>query len=459
MLLGLLVAVAFMIRVDALRNAAPPVPVFGDGHNYHVLAQNLADGKGYIRPIDFERAGHRVPTAEYPPALPALLAVGDRLGVQGETGQRALLCLVGAVTVGLTGLIGRRLAGDGAGLLAAALAAVHPALVNNDVSLAAEPLAACLGAGVLLGALAVWDRPTRLRWAVLGGVLGVGALVRAEFLLLVPILLGALAWHHRGHPETVSVKDTDTSDARSGRRWSAAAVGVVAALAVLAPWTIRNAVTFGRFVPVSNNLGSVLRGANCDLAYNGQFKGLWVTNVGAGAASTVDPSGACFSGFPIRRGVNEAGAAAELRANGVSYLRQHAGEVPAVVAARLGRTVGLYRFDQQAGFAAVEGRDPTRERRGTRAFQFLAVIGLAGLAAGGWRRRERLLPLAVLGAVLVTVAVTYGNPRFRSTAEPAVVVLAAVAMVDAWRCVGRLSSRPGSARIGRGRAGSVEPHA
>ncbi len=444
-LLGLLVAVAFIIRIDALRNAAPPVPIFGDGHNYHVLAQNLADGEGYIRPVDFERAGRRVPTAEYPPALPALLAVGDRFGVQGETGQRALVCLVGALTVGLTGLIGRRLAGDGAGLLAATVAAVHPALVNNDVSLAAEPLAAGLGAGVLLAALAVWDRPTRLRWAVLGGVLGVGCLVRAEFLLLVPILLGGLVWHHQA--------------GRANRGWRGAAMGLVGVIVVLAPWTVRNAVTFGRFVPVSNNLGSVLRGANCDLAYHGQFKGLWVTNVGDGPASTVDPSGACFSGFPIRAGVNEADAAAELRAEGLSYLTDHAGEVPGVVAARLGRTVGLYRFDQQAGFAAVEGRNPARERQGTRMFQLLAVIALAGLAAGGWRRRERLLPLAVLGAVLVTVVITYGNPRFRAAAEPAVVVLAVVAVVDAGRWVGGVSRRFGSGRVSGNRTGSVEPHA
>lgn len=433
-LLALLVGVGLVIRLDVLHNGAPPVPAFGDGHAYHVLGDDLAHGDGYIRPYDFERAQRRVPTAEYPPTLPAVLALATKAGIGGETGQRTLLAIVGAVTVGLAGLVGRRLGGEAAGLVAAALAAVHPALINNDVSLSAEPLAACLGAAVLLAALAVWDRSSPWRWAVLGLALGIGCLARSEFLLLVPVLLVALGWHATGSP---------TARLRAG------AIGLAVVVAVLAPWTIRNAVTFGRFVPVSNNLGSVLRGANCDLAYHGQFKGLWVTNVGDGSTSTVDPTGACFSGFPIRTGVDEAAAAGELRDDGLAYARHHLDELPGVVAARLGRTVGLYRFDQQAGFAAVEGRDPARERRGTRTFQLLAVVGLLGLAAGGWRHRERWLPAAVLGAVLVTVAVTYGNPRFRSTAEPAVVVLAALAVVDGWRALSSwigARSEPGSQR-------------
>lgn len=422
-LLGLLVVVAFVIRLDALRNAAPDVPEFGDARAYHLLAQNLADGEGFIRPYDLDRLGRKVPTAEYPPALPVLLAAATKLGVDGEMGQRTLLCLVGAGTVGLVGLVGRRLAGGGAGLLAAGLAAVHPALINSDVSLAAEPLAACLGAAALLAALAVRDHPVARRWAVLGAVLGIGCLVRAEFLLLVPLLFGDLLFRSRG---------SWVPRLRSG------AVGLAALVAVLAPWTVRNAVEFGRFVPVSNNLGSVLRGANCDLAYDGRFEGLWVTNVGAGADSTVDPAGACFSGFPIRPGVDEAAASAELRGDGLAYAKDHVGRLPGVVAARLGRTVGLYQFDQQADFARAEGRDAARERRGTRAFQLFAVVGLIGLAAGGWRHRERLLVLALPVAVLVTVAVTYGNPRFRATAEPAVLVLAAVALVDVVR---RLAGR------------------
>lgn len=421
MLLLVLVTVAFVIRVDALRNGAPDVPEFGDGHNYQVLGRDLADGHGFIRPVEFERTGVRIATAEYPPALPVVLAVADKLGVDGETGHRMLLCLVGAITVGLVGLVGRRLGGDAVGLLAAALAAVHPALMNLDVSLGSESLAACLGAAVLLAALAVWDSPTWRRWIALGVSLGVGCLVRSEFLLLVPVLLGVLAWRQ--------------SEAWPARLRSAG-IGLAAVVVVLAPWTVRNAVAFHRFVPVSNNLGSVLRGANCGPAYHGPYKGLWVESLST-QTSAVDPGHECFTGFAVGNGTDEAEAAATLRDDGLSYAKHHLGDLPGVAVARLGRTVGLYRFQQQANFARLEGRDTARERGGTRAFQLFAVVGLAGVAAGGWRKRERLLPLAVLGAVLVTVVVTYGNPRFRATAEPAVVLLAALAVVDLVRWCAR----------------------
>jgi ABC-type Fe3+-siderophore transport system permease subunit len=47
-------------------------------------------------------------------------------------------------------------------------------------------------------------------------------------------------------------------------------------------------------------------------------------------------------------------------------------------------------------------------------------------------RRRRTVPvyplLAPIGAVVVTVLVTYASTRFRSTAEPVLVVLAAIAL-------------------------------
>lgn len=425
-LLGLLVLVALVIRIDALRNVAPEVPEFGDARAYHLLGANLADGRGMVRPYDLLLAGEEIPTAEYPPGLPVLLAGADRIGIDSTTGQRALLCVVGSLTVGLVGLLGRRLGGDGAGYLAAALAAVYPALWGADVSLMAEPLAAFFGAAVLLAALAVVDRPSGWTWAALGATAGLGCLVRSEFALVGPILVGALAWHE--HRSGV----TGSGPVPWRPILTRAGVALGALVLVLVPWTIRNALAFDAFVPLSNNAGSVARGANCDAAYSGPFRGLWVTDVSLEGTGGADDRAGCFSGFPLD-GQNEAEASAELRADGTAYLRDHLGEVPGVVAARVGRTVGLYRFDQQANFAAAEGRDPTWERRGTRMFQGLALLGAVGLLVA-WRRRtltfERLLLLVPPAVALVTVAVTYGNPRFRAVAEPAIVVLGALGLVD-----------------------------
>lgn len=418
-LLGLLVVAGFVIRVDALRNTAPEVPALGDAHAYHVLAANLAEGRGYIRPYEWEADGSRIATAEYPPALPTVLAAGHVVGITSTAGQRLLLAAVGALTVGLIGLVGRRLGGDGAGYLAATIAAIHPGLWNSDVSLMAEPLASFAGAAVVLAALAVADRPSHRRWIALGVLGGLACLVRSEFLVMVPLLAGAVAWH-------------------TGEAWAArlrqVGLAVGALVLVLVPWTVRNVLVFdGHPVLLSNNSGSVARGANCDAAYQGPFKGLWVTDVALDGTDGDPARSGCFSGFDLGGGRNEAQAAAALRAEGTAYLRAHLGEVPGVVVARVGRTVGLYRFTQQRNFAYAEGRNPVWDGRGTRAFQALAVIGLVGLALS-WRRGtgswERWLLLVPPASVLVVVALTYGNPRFRAAAEPAIVVLGALGVVE-----------------------------
>lgn len=438
-LLGLLVVVAFVIRVDALRNSAPPVPELGDARAYHLLARNLADGQGYIRPFE-ALAGEEIPTAEYPPGLPLLLAGASLVGVEGTEGQRVLLGAVGALTVGLVGLIARRLGGDGVGYGAAAVAAVHPALWNSDIALMAEPLAAFAGAGLVAGALAVSDSPTRRRWALLGAAGGLACLVRSEFLLMVPMLLAVVAWNTAGAPGAERVPPRS----RLGPALQHVAIGLLALVVVLVPWTVRNLATFGSFVPLSNNSGSVARGANCDAAFQGEFRGLWVTDVALDGLDADERRAGCFSGFGIREGEDEADAAARLRADGTAYVRGHLGEMPAVVAARVGRTVGLYRFEQQSNFAFAEGRNATWERRGTRAFQVLAIVALAGLVAGLVRRdvpwRRWLLVVPVI-AVLLVVAATYGNPRFRAAAEPSVVVLAVLAVGDGVRAISASRAR------------------
>ena len=442
-LLGLLVLAGFVIRIDALRNSAPDVPALGDARAYHLLAENLAEGRGYIRPYEFAADGTEIKTAEYPPALPVVLAVATKAGATSDASQRVLLCGIGALTVGLVGLIGRRLGGDGVGYLAATLAAVHPGLWNNDVSLMAEPLASFMGAALVLAALAVVNRPDRWRWAALGAVAGLGCFVRSEFLLMGPALMAMVAW-----------KTTHAWRPRLGRF----ALGFGVLVLVLLPWTVRNLVAFdGQVVPLSNNSGSVAQGANCDAAYSGQFKGLWVTNVSLDGNDADAARAGCFAGFPITQDRNEAEAAAQLRSDGLSYTRHHLGQLPGVMAVRLGRTFGLTQFQQQQNFAGAEGRNVLWDGRGTRGFQLLALVGIAGLVISSVRRTrswERWLLVVPPAAVVVIVAFTYGNPRFRAAAEPAVVVLAALGAFDV---VAALSGRSaGVAAVGAAEVDGLE---
>jgi 4-amino-4-deoxy-L-arabinose transferase-like glycosyltransferase len=442
-LLGLLVLVGFVIRIDALRNSAPPVPVLGDARAYLILGENLAEGRGYLRPYEFSATGAEIETAEYPPGLPVLLAVANKAGATGDERQRAVLCGIGALTVGLVGLIGRRLGGDGVGYLAGLVAAVHPGLWNSDVSLMAEPLASFMGAALVLTALWVVDRPQRWRWVAFGAVAGLGCFVRSEFLLMGPALMAIVAW-----------KTADGWKPRLVRL----ATGVGVLVLVLLPWTVRNFAAFdGELVPLSNNSGSVAQGANCDAAYRGQFKGLWVTNVSLDGNDADAARAGCFAGFAIDDGRNEAQAAAELRREGLSYTRNHLTELPGVMAARLGRTFGLYQFEQQQNFAGAEGRNVTWDGRGTRSFQVLGLLAIVGLVISSVRRTrswDRWLLVVPPAAVVVVVAFTYGNPRFRAAAEPAVVVLATLGAFDiAAALQGRSAGVAGS---GAGEVGRLE---
>ena len=95
---------------------APQVPALGDASAYHLLAERLAHGGGYIRPFDDLLLHLRRPTAEYPPLFPVLLSLPARLGAHSVEQQRIFMAFVGAGTVALVGLLGRRVASDAVGL-------------------------------------------------------------------------------------------------------------------------------------------------------------------------------------------------------------------------------------------------------------------------------------------------------------------------------------------------------
>ena len=85
------------------------------------------------------QGGRAVATAGFPPLWPALLAVVDKLGADGDRAFELTGAVLGAGTIALTGLVGRRVAGPRIGLVAAALVAVCPALIAADGSLMSGP--------------------------------------------------------------------------------------------------------------------------------------------------------------------------------------------------------------------------------------------------------------------------------------------------------------------------------
>jgi 4-amino-4-deoxy-L-arabinose transferase-like glycosyltransferase len=420
--------VALAVRVGFVLVVDPKLPNPGDATAYHLLANNLADGRGYIRPFDFQILHVSRPTAEYPPLFPALLAVPSYLGATSVDAQRLFLCFVGTATVVLVGLLGRRVGGPLVGLVAAAIAAVYPMLFLGEAVLMAESLFVLLVTAVLLLAYRAADAPSPLRFAVLGLVIGLSALTRAEGLLFAAVLVIPLAISIRSLP--------------SKRRAVLAGVTIGAAVLTVVPWTIRNAARLHAFVPVSNNIGTAVDGANCDLTYSGAQIGLWRETFSkyGDAARRLPQAKACFEGFEIRRrDFEEAEVANFHRRSGITYARQHLSRFPLVVTVRELRTWGLYAPRQQIEFESLEGRPRRWHGVGTVMYWVLLPLAVAG-AVVLVRRRIRVWPLLSAAVVVsVTTALTYGQQRFRTATEPAILVLAAVSLVA---LAGRRRPRP-----------------
>ena len=420
---------AVLIRIAFIVVVAPTVPALGDASAYHLLAEHLAHGGGYIRPFDNLLLHVQRPTAEYPPLFPVLLSLPARLGAHSVEQQRIFVSFVGAGTVALVGLLGRRVASAPVGLIAAALAAVYPMLFLSEATLMAESLYVALATIMLLLAYRAFDDPQPARFAALGVATGFATLTRAEGILLGIVIVVPLGFF---------LRDVTTRD-----RVLRVLLALGVAVAVVVPWTIRNAVKFHAFVPVSNNVATLVDGANCDATYAGHQLGLWRESFSQAGdnARRLPQAQACFEGFDIADPhFDEAQAAGVHTRAGLGYARHHIGSLPKVAAVRVLRTWGLYAPSDQISFESLEGRPRAWQLRGTLMYWALAPLAIAGAVV--LRRRRRLLwPLAATAVTVTLVAAaTYGQQRFRIAAEPAILVLAAVAL----HALGRLRSCFGS---------------
>jgi hypothetical protein len=224
-------------------------PVY-DAAAYAAIAANLEEGNGFT-----VGAGATQPSSNYSPGLPLFVAgLYEVSGGVHEQFARIVLALFGTLSVLFTYVIGRRLAKNPSpseenpplvwpALVGALVVAVYPALLEYQGMLMSETAAATLLAGGVLAAL--WGGEGGwARWLLPGALFGALALVRPEY-LGVAVLVAVV----------VLVREL-RDDWRSSLLRAAVFLG--AALVVIAPWTIRNAIALDRFVPISTGGGQVL---------------------------------------------------------------------------------------------------------------------------------------------------------------------------------------------------------
>ncbi len=400
-------AVALAVRVAYVLGPKRDDALLGDQIYYSAQAKVIAHGHWFADPFH-----PGMPAADHPPLTSLVLAPAEWLAPGSVLGQRLLMAALGVVVVLLVGLLGRRVGGLRVGLLAAGLAALYPNLWVNDGLLMSETLAALMTTVVLLAAYRLLDDP-RPRVAVGAGLaIGVAILTRAELALLLPlVVLPLVVITARRRPE-VSWR---TALALGG-------LTVAGAVAPLVPWFAYNASRFDEPVLVSTNDGLLAAGANCDATYFGGGIGFWSLE--------------CGLAVPVPPGVDQSVASSYLRTAGLDYVRSHLGRLPVVMVVRVARVWSVYEPDQMVWLNQGEGRETWLSRWCLWSFWLMVPVAVGGGVVQWRRSRALLVPLLAL-PVLVTfgAAAFYGIVRFRTPAEVAVVVLAAVAIDAGLRAV------------------------
>lgn len=408
--------------------------VFGDTlsletSGYDAYAVNLLAGHGYTRFDDLR------PDSDLPPLYAFFLA-----GVYAAFGRdahavAAVQVLFDLLTVTLVFLIGRRVFNARVGLLAAALTALYPYMLFQNLTVNDTALFTCLLAlavylsyraldGANRGEATARRAPTRslgaTQWAALtGAVIGVAALSKTFALLLVP-LLGL--W--------LTLRAARVRRLGWRRGLLLLAVSGVAAALVIAPWVARNVALHGQFVLISTNGGSNLHQGNnpCTAPYlRAGWDAQW--------------TGHCWN--PPPQGLTE-----------VEMDRWHTEQALAFLVADVGRALDLFwvkllalwsptitpaaappELANELGLVLQYEGPAFQAARVVHLLYFgpLLALGGAGLI-GALRARAAVFPLiAVFGVMTFTYVVYHPSTRYRMPLDPLLFILSAYALDRLWR--------------------------
>lgn len=261
-LLVLIVVAGFGLR--AYRVVEPLAAPGDDAHAYYGLSKALYEEGTYGGPAFHD-------ASDWSPGAPLLYAASFyATGGPREGTARIVEALLGTAAILVVFLLGWRIGCRPAGLIGAAAVALYPPFIHSTGALYSEPPAIfTLPAAVLAFLWATGppprspseqaspDRssaaqssggeppPSTWRLLVPGILFGLTALIRPEYLLvgLAFVVLAAVRIGRRS---------------RWLRGLLAGAIALVALLAPIVPWTVHNAVSLHRLVPISTGDGKAL---------------------------------------------------------------------------------------------------------------------------------------------------------------------------------------------------------
>jgi hypothetical protein len=393
---------ALAVRVAALLWAGLDLPCSFDECSYLDLGRALARGEGWLTVKGFL----------WPPGYPLFLAplvALDDSGLLARLVQSGLGALLVWPVAGFAASVARTVPVNGRVVVHAAcgFVALDPTLVAYSHLLWPETLFLLLFVSAAGSVLAAPRRP-RLG-LVAGTLLGCAGLAKSVgFWFALP--LAALV----------------ARDAPRGRRMATAAAILLAAVAVVLPWTLRNAAAYGSFLLIDATAGTNL--------YLGNSQAAPVTwDWGAPARSRVRGARErCSEGDFIQRDrCEQRRAAAWIAGHPVAF----AGRAVTKWADLLNPTSFLVRQVRAGRYQEIP---MSRVSRGAAALATLAAavpwMALAVLAAFGLSlsppAAPRRLVLLLIVALMILHALTFGMSRFRLPAVPLLAAYAGVALAS-----------------------------
>lgn len=386
-----MVASAVVVIVYAV--AIRPNPLLGDQIEYDTQGRFFDQGKFWWSTIVL---GEPHATAWKSPLYPAWVGFWYEL-VGPSPAKLAIVqgLLLAPATVLLSWLIARRWFGLQVAALAAVTTALFPLVWEYFGLLYSEALAMPL---ILLVVLVVVDRPIPrpLGAAAVGALVGICLLVRPTSFFLFAMI--AAAWVVAGGWR---------------RGTTSTAIALLAAVLVVAPWTIRNAVVLNGFLPISIQDAAAYGTFNDEAANDPVYPYAWRAlpeNVGEELAADPPESELEFR--------------SRLQSRAREYVLDHPESVPQAFFWN-----GLSRFwDIRTPARALdevpfEGRSKVATAVGLAMYYLLLPLALLGL----WRlrrRRELLVPILAVALAASLVFTIQAGTRYRAPLEPLVVVLA-----------------------------------
>lgn len=409
------IGLALALRGLAILAAVEPS---SDAAWYFSRAAMLADGRGYL-------GDHGAPTAYWPPGWPMALSLVFHLTGPAIWATGLLNLALSALSGWLALDLGRRLFGsEVAGRMGLLLWAAYP----NAIVYAPLALTEVFYTTLLLALCWLLVARQGVAATLLAGlVLGLATLVKAQSLVVVPLILAIALWRETGAMRRLP--------ALVGK---GLALGALAALVVM-PWSLRNQRELGAFVAVSTNGGITLLTGNNDSARGG-----------------FTPEDPVVRALDARTDLGELAKDAEAKRLGMAWIAAHPARFVGLMPMKLVRLwgpdgEGLWAYETGSPAYAAAPRAFLLLRVANQAW-YWALLALAAVAVPLMIRKRRraglgpvdwwLLPYGIVAYPSLIALVFSGQSRFHYPAMPF------VCMAAGWVVAAVLTRRDSAAPAG-----------